>query len=131
MGRHCDGKVGVGPKRREIPRLELGERRVNPRQFEMAVGARPAMTGQMLDDRQHASGEKSLGHGATEARHHPRLASIGAIADDGMAAGRRYVENGGAVDRDADFAQIAGNETADKKRGAFLIHRLQNLAQKR
>ena len=110
MSGHAERQIGVGAERNEVLRLQLGARGVDDGKLEMAVGPRPAVSGNMFDDRQHAAVEQPLRRRAAEPRDLGRRAAIGAVADDIMGAVHRDVEHRQAIDIDPDLAQIMGDE---------------------
>ena len=79
----------------------------------MAVGFRPPVAGNMLDDRQHAAiGEP---HRMGPRQRHDRLdrLGIGPAADDLMGARLRHVENRHAIGGDAGGDQVLRHQAAD------------------
>ena len=102
MGGHGQRRIAQRPERAEIDRIELGLGDVDARQRKMAVGLGPAVSGHVLDHRQHAAGEAALHHGAAQLDHHLWIAREGAVADDLMRALLRHVEHRRAIDIDVE-----------------------------
>ena len=69
----------------------------------MAVGAGAAVPRHVLDDRQHAAGQKAFDDGATEVGDLLGLVGVGACADHRMGEFVGDVEHGRAIDADPDL----------------------------
>ncbi len=110
VGGHGQRHVGEGAEGGEVPGVEVGQVGVHHRQVVMAVGEGAAVTGHVLDHRQDAAGQQTLGGGAAQLRHQGRLAGVGAVADDVVSAGHRHVQHRQAVDGDPDPAQVVGHQ---------------------
>ena len=110
---------GVSAERHEGPEIDRDQllgRGVDPRQREVAVGPRPAVTRHMLDDRQHAAGKRALDHGAAERRSRFGVDAEGAVADDVVRAGLRHVEHRRAVDGNAERCEAQRQSAARRQR---------------
>ena len=106
MRAHRHRQVGVGLERREVYGFEFGASRVDHWQFEMAVGARPAMAGYVFHHRRDAARHQPFRRRASDPRDARGIAAIGAIADDRMRTVGRRVEHRHAIHVDPRFAQI-------------------------
>ena len=78
----------------------------------MGVGGRPAVTRNVLEDRQNAALLQALGHGARDGGDFVRIGSIGAIADHGIGAGDRNIRQRQAIDGDAEIGEIGRDQAA-------------------
>ena len=104
MRRHRRRQVAIGDEGREVGRLQRGAGRVDHGEREMAVGAGAAVAGEMLHHGKHAGLQHAVGGGAAEPGDGGRIARVGAVADHVVRALDRHVEDGEAVDVDADHA---------------------------
>ena len=64
----------------------------------MAIGGRPSVAGNVLQDGQDAALLQPLGDGAGNRRDLGRLGSIGPVADHGVGPGHRDVRQRQAID---------------------------------
>ena len=85
----------------------------------MAIDAGPTMTGNVLEDRQHAAVEQRLADHPSEAADAARIASIGPVTDDRVGARYRQVEHRVAVYGDTQPREIIGDETRGQARGTL------------
>lgn len=118
VGGHGGRHVGQFAERGEVGPAEFGVACFDDRQVEVAVGGRAAVAGDVLDDRDDAASDMAardgfgkgydLGHGGT----------VGAVADDVVAAGDGQVEDRRAVAVDRQGAQFGGDEAGGVEGGA-------------
>jgi hypothetical protein len=80
----------------------------------VAVDARAAMTGHMLDDRQDTAFEQPGAYGAAEPGNALRVAPIGPIPDHPVRSARWKIQDGQAIDCDSQKRQVIGNEPCTK-----------------
>ena len=80
----------------------------------MAVHARPAMPGHVLDDRRDAAGKQSVGDRPAHRRHALGPGREGPRADGVVHAFARDIEHRRAVDLDSDFVEIMRDQARDE-----------------
>ncbi len=76
----------------------------------MAVDPGPPMSGNVLDDREHAALEQPLAHRSGKPRDATRLGSVGPVADHRIRPGNRDVEHRQTIDRNAELFEVVGNQ---------------------
>ena len=76
----------------------------------MAVDPGAAVTGDMLDDGQHAALEQPLADRSAEPRDAPRLGAICSVADHRVGAGHRKIEHRQAIDVMPRWSEIVGDQ---------------------
>jgi hypothetical protein len=109
-----------GAKSAAASSAQVGQRQV-------AVGARAAVAGDVLDHRGHAALGEALAPGEAERRHRVRPARERAVADDVVAARLRHVEHRRAIDVDGERRQLVRDETrvepagGDRRLGIALV----------
>ena len=113
MRAHRHRQVAQRRKRGEVA-LELPARGVDDRQLVMAVHARPAMPGHVLDDRRDAAGKQSVGDRPAHRRHALGPGREGPRADGVVHAFARDIEHRRAVDVDSDFVEIMRDQARDE-----------------
>ena len=123
MRAHRHRQVFERGKRREIV-LEVAARSVDDGQFVMAVDARPAMPGHVLDDRRDPARKQSLGDRPAHRRDPFGPRREGPRADRRMHALARDIEHRRTVDRDSDFDEIMSDEASDQTRRRLGFGRL-------
>ena len=102
MGGHrprCIRECGEGM---EIRPPQLIERRFHDRQIAVAIDPGPAVPRNMFDDRNDASIEKAFKRSTAKFGDQIGFGRKGPVANDVVAAGDRYVEDGGAIDIDPE-----------------------------
>ncbi len=110
MRGHRDRQVAEPPERFEIGALQLGARSLDHGQRLVAIGPRPPMPRNVLDDRQNPARDQAFGGGARELSHDLDLHAVGAIADDAMALGQPQVGDRHAIDGDAECRKLGGDQ---------------------
>ena len=111
MCSHRHRQVRERLERRKIGPHQLIPRRINGRQTAMGIRGRPTVTGNVLEDRQHAAVRQSVGNRPRDGRHLGRLGSVGAIADHRIRPGHRHVGERQAIHGNAELGQIRGDQT--------------------
>ena len=109
----------------EIGRPEFLEAGGHDRQFQVAVAHGPAVAGDVLDDRQHATRQHALRDRAPEHRDFGRIVRIGPVADDPVSAGGRHVQHRKAVDIDPDGSEIVRHPARRQAHERSAFFRLQ------
>ena len=102
MGGHAQGQPGQRPERRKIGGIQQGPVDVDDRKLRVAVLRGPAMTRQMLEDRQHAPLHEPRGDGAGDRGNLLGRLPIGPVADHRVGAGHRDVGDRQAIHVDAE-----------------------------
>ena len=99
---HAERQAGERPERREIGRFERVPVGIDHRQPLVAVHRRAAVTGQMLEHRQHAAVHQPGRDRAGERRDLIGRVAIGAVADHCVGARDRNIGERQAIDVDAE-----------------------------
>ena len=81
----------------------------------MAVAPRAAVARNVLDYRQHASGNQPLRRRAAQRGHLIGGVAISAVADDLVTVGRRHVQHRHAVDIDRERGQVVGQQARSEE----------------
>src|SRR6266702_3393343 len=82
----------------------------------MAVDGAAAVAGYVFDHRQDAASDQTLAGRPPEGGDTRWLRAVGAVADHCIGIGRGQIEDGQAVDSDAQWSEICGDETPDEAR---------------
>ena len=85
-------------ERREVDRLQVGQRSAHHRQLRVTVHGCPSVPGNVLDHRQHAAVEEPLANRIAEHRRQIGGGPGGTIADDRVGVRLRHVQHRGAID---------------------------------
>ena len=82
----------------------------------MAVGRGAAVTGQMLEHRQHAALAEPVGNRAGDRRNLVGALAIGAIPDHRIGAGDRHIGERQAIHVDPERREVAGDQARAQAR---------------
>jgi hypothetical protein len=116
MSGHRRRQVREFPKRREVMPLQVGQRGVDRRQFEVGIGKCPSMAGNVLHHRQHAARHQSFGGRPAKRRHGFRCLAVGTRPDDVAGAFDRHVEDRQAVARNSIAHEVESMQPGQQPR---------------